>query len=150
MKEYFTIDDLSVMTMLSTRTLRNYIIQGFLSGEKVDGVWRFTANDIEKFLKVDFVNQSVQSKKNGIVFYYLSNEVKNENSVCSIYDYSDVENEEAENICNRMIELVNSNQYGKVTFSYSYNGKKKMVRIILIGTIIKIHTLMNDFINLSQ
>ncbi|WMJ87195.1 helix-turn-helix domain-containing protein [Anaerocolumna sp. MB42-C2] len=150
MKEFFTIDDLSVMTMLSTRTIRNYITKDFLSGKKIDGVWRFTADDIDKFFKVDFVNQSVQSKKYGIVFNYLSNEVKNENSVCSIYDYSNVDNDKAENICNRMIELVNSNQYGKVTFSYSYNGKKKIVRILLTGTIMDIHTLMNDFINLSQ
>lgn len=149
MKEFFTIDDLSTMTMLSTRTLRNYITQGFLDGEKIDGVWRFTTEDIETFLKEDFVNQSIQSKKNGIVFNYMSNDVKNESSVCSIYDFANIENDEAENICKRMIELVNSNQYGKVTFSYSFNGKKKMVRIILTGTIIKIHTLMNDFNTLS-
>jgi DNA-binding transcriptional MerR regulator len=49
MKEFFTIDDLSTITMLSTRTLRNYITQGFLDGEKIDGAWRFTSEDIETF-----------------------------------------------------------------------------------------------------
>lgn len=145
MKEFFTIEDLSTMTMLSTRTLRNYITQGFLDGEKIDGAWRFTTEDIETFLNEDFVNQSIQSKKNSIIFNYMSNDVKNENSVCSIYDYTNIQNDEAENICKRMIELVNSNQYGKVTFSYSFNGKKKIVRIILTGAITKVNALINDF-----
>ena len=76
----------------------------------------------------------------------MSKEVKDEDSVCSIYDYSNIEHNKAEGICNKMMELVNSNQYGDIKFSYSYNGKKKMVRIILTGTIMKIHTFMNEFI----
>jgi hypothetical protein len=95
------------------------------------------------------VNQSIQGKKNGIIFNYMSNDVKIENSVCSIYDYINIEKDEAESICKKMIELVNSNQYGKVIFSYSFNGKKKIVRIILTGAIIKIDALMNDFNSLS-
>ena len=149
MKEFFTIEDLATMTMLSTRTLRNYITQGFLEGEKIDGAWRFTTEDIESFFNEDFVKQSIQSKKNGIIYDYISNEVKNENSVCSIYDYTNIEKDEAENICKRMIELVNSNQYGKVTFSYSFNNKKKIVRIILTGAISNMNALINDFNNLS-
>ena len=72
-------------------------------------------------------------------------DVKSENSVCSIYDYTNIENDEAESICKKMIELVNSNQYGKVMFSYSFDGKKKIARIILTGTTIKINALMSDF-----
>jgi len=75
----------------------------------------------------------------------MCNDVKIENSVCSIYDYANIRCDEAENICKRMLELVNSNQYGKVTFSYSYNKKKNMVRIILTGTVTQITNLMNDF-----
>lgn len=73
MKEYFTINDLSTMTMLSTRTIRNYITQGFLNGEKIEGVWRFTTEDIDTFLQENYVNQSIQSKRNGIVFNYMCN-----------------------------------------------------------------------------
>lgn len=149
MKELFTIEDLSIMTMLSTRTLRNYIAQGFLYGKKIEGAWRFTAEDVETFFKEVFVNQSIQSKKNGIVFNYMSNDAIEENSVCSIYDYTNIERDEAETICKRMMGLVNSNQYGKVMFSYSFNDKRKRVRIILTGAIMNICTLMNDFNALS-
>lgn len=149
MKEYFTIDDLSTMTMISTRTLRNYITQGFLDGEKVDGAWRFTAEDIETFLEEDFVKQSLQSKRNSIVFKYMS-DVKKADSVCSIYDYVNIESKEAEDISKRLIDLVNSSQYGSVTFSYHYSGKKKSARIILLGTIINMNALMKEFYALSQ
>lgn len=145
MKEIFTINDLAAMTMLSTRTLRNYIKQGFLTGEKVNGVWNFTAKDIDSFLKNRFINQNIQSKKNSIVYDYMAEDVKKENMVCSVYDYPGIEKEEAESIRNRILQLVNSDPYGSITFSYTYKGKTKMVRIILAGTTAGIHTLMNDF-----
>ena len=126
MKEFFTIDDLSTITMLSARTLRNYIAQGFLAGEKINGAWRFTSEDIEALLNEDFVRQSVQSKNNGIVYDYLLNEAKDESSICSIYDYTDMDPNEAEIICNRMLYLINTNNYGTIKFSYSYKKKKKL------------------------
>lgn len=144
MKELYTIEDLSVMTMMSTRTLRNYIAQGFLDGEKMDGAWRFTNEDIETFLNEDFVKQSIQSKKNGIVFNYMT-DTKSENSVCVIYDYVNINKEEAENNCEIMVELVNSNQYGKIMFSFSFEGKNNSARIILTGTTRNINALMTKF-----
>ena len=145
MKELFTLDDLSTMTMLSTRTLRNYISQGFLNGKKEDGMWRFTAEEVDAFLKEDFVNQSIQSKKNGIVYRYMCDQEKEDNSVCSIIDYPNINNKDAETIRERMIELVNSNQYGRIAFSYAFREKKKQVRIILVGEIRLICSLMNDY-----
>jgi hypothetical protein len=145
MKEFFTIDDLATMTMLSTRTLRNYIKQGFFDGEKIDGVWKFTTEDIDRILKNDFINQSIQSKKNGIVYEYMANDIKLVNTVCSIYDYNNIGNEEAKRMCSIIMELINTNQYDSLKFSYSYNQKTKMVRIILTGTTNGIYNLMNTF-----
>ncbi|MDF2821117.1 MAG: transcriptional regulator, MerR family [Clostridiales bacterium] len=145
MKEFFTIDDLATMTMLSTRTLRNYIKQGFFDGEKIDGVWKFTTEDIDRILKNDFINQSIQSKKNGIVYEYMANDIKLVNTVCSIYDYNNIGNEEAKRMCSIIMDLINTNQYDSLKFSYSYNQKTKMVRIILTGTTNGIYNLMNTF-----
>jgi hypothetical protein len=148
MKDYFTIDDLATMTMLSTRTLRNYIKLGFLEGEKPDGIWKFTEEEIGAFLKNDFVRQSIQSKKNGIVFDFMANDVKQDDMVCSIYDYNEVDQEEADKICTNMLGLVNSNQYGNLRFSFEYNDKKKMVRVILTGSTNGIHSLMNQYVTM--
>ncbi len=149
MKEFFSIDELATMTMLTTRTLRNYISQGLLKGEKLDGTWKFSSENIDSFFKEDLVIQSIQSKKNGMVYEYMSNDSKKENMVCSLYDYTNLRNDEAENIYEKIVTLVNSNKYGNIRFSYSYNGKKKTVRITLIGSINEIHNLMSEFILLQ-
>ena len=47
MKETYSINDVAMITGLSTRTIRNYISLGFLSGEKVNGAWSFTDKQIE-------------------------------------------------------------------------------------------------------
>lgn len=38
MSKYYSINDVAMMTGLSTRTIRNYIKMNILDGEKVDGV----------------------------------------------------------------------------------------------------------------
>lgn len=149
MKEYYTIDELATMTMLTTRTLRNYISQGLLKGNKVDGAWRFSAEDIDSFFNEESIIQSIQSKKNGMIYDYLLNDTKIDNMVCSLYDYANLKPDDAEKIYEKTVTLVNSNKYGNIRFSYSYNGKKKIARIILIGNIIEIHNLMTEFLSLQ-
>ncbi len=149
MKEYYSIDDLATMTMLTTRTLRNYISQGLLQGEKEAGAWSFSNDHIEAFFKEPSVAQSIQSKKNGMVYEFMSNDIKHENMVCSMYDYPKKSSDEAEAIYEKLVNQINSNQYGPIRFSYAYNRKKEMVRIILIGNPIEIHKLMTEYYALN-
>ncbi|MDF2905456.1 MAG: transcriptional regulator, MerR family [Herbinix sp.] len=148
MKDYYSIDDLATMTMLTTRTLRNYISQGLLKGEKVDGAWKFSNENIDSFFREESIIQSIQSKKNGMVYEFMTNEAKPTNMVCSLYDYSNVKSDEAENIYAKIVALVNSNNYGNIQFSYAYNAKKKAARIILIGDTLNIHNLMSEYFNM--
>lgn len=140
MKEFYNIEEVAVMTMLSTRTIRNYIKQGFLDGEKIEGVWQFTAEDIEAFFKNDYVRQSIQTKKNAMVYDYMIDNTKAKASVCSIYDYPVADGKEAEAIYKKLEERINSNEYGSLKFSYEYH--KKMVRIILVGDPVEMARLM--------
>ncbi|MGL5676917.1 MAG: helix-turn-helix domain-containing protein [Cellulosilyticaceae bacterium] len=141
MKAFYTIEDVAEMTMLSTRTIRNYIKQGFLDGEKIEGVWQFTSEDLYKFFDHDFVRQSVDSKKNGIVYDYMSTRKKEVPTVCAVYDYP-MNPIEAQTFCNKLLERVNSNEYGEVRFSYQH--RKDMSRIIVVGDPKQIARLMED------
>lgn len=94
--------------------------------------------------------QSLQSKRNGMVFDFMSNGTKGENMTCSLYDFTSLKNEEAENIYKNIVSLVNSNRYGNFKFSYSYNGKKKIARIILIGNTMEIHNLMTEYFSMGD
>lgn len=137
------------MTMLTTRTLRNYITQGLLQGEKEAGAWRFSSDHLDAFFKEPSVTQSIQSKKNGLIYDFISNDIKHENMVCSMYDYPKKSSADVEAIYEKLVNLINSNHYGPIRFSYAYNRKKEMVRIILIGDPIEIHKLMTEYYALN-
>lgn len=51
MEKTYTMQDVAAMTGLTTRTLRSYQQQGFLRGEKENGVWRFTDEALEGFFQ---------------------------------------------------------------------------------------------------
>ena len=131
MKTIYSIDDISKMTMLSTRTIRNYIKLGLLNGSKTNGYWQFTSDDISKFMNNDYVTQSLNTKRNSLIYDYILNDCKSINSVCSICDYPVENNVEAKSLYNKILKKINSNEYNNLKFSYNYSNN--MVRIILIG-----------------
>ena len=46
MNTYWTIEDLAKQLRVTTRTIRNYLKSGELSGSKIGGQWRFTPDDV--------------------------------------------------------------------------------------------------------
>ncbi len=88
MKESFSIQDLALMTGLSTRTLRNYLSAGFLSGDKSGGAWVFTASQVEDFLQNPAVKPAVRAKKNAIVYDFLGAKPDGEEKLCVVLNLS--------------------------------------------------------------
>lgn len=86
MKDIYTIPDIASMTGLNERTIRNYLANGQLQGEKVDGVWRFTAEQFGDFLAQDMVRGSVQAKANAIVYDFLIMDRREDAAACLILD----------------------------------------------------------------
>lgn len=46
MEKNYTLNELAMITGLTTRTLRNYLKMNILNGEKIDGIWTFTEEDL--------------------------------------------------------------------------------------------------------
>ena len=86
MDRTYNLNELAMMTGFTTRTLRNYLRQGFLKGKKVDGVWQFTAEEIDRFFAEPFVKEGVRIKRNSIVFDFLADRTKNTGRACVILD----------------------------------------------------------------
>ena len=86
MDRIYNLNEIALMTGFSTRTLRNYLNQGLLRGEKVDGAWQFTAEDIDRFFAEPFVREGLRIKRNGIVFDFLADRSKNAKRTCVILD----------------------------------------------------------------
>ena len=88
MKDTFSINDLALITGLSTRTIRTYITTGFLSGEKNNGAWVFTAEQVHAFMQNKAVQPAVKAKKNAIIFDFLGAKPYNQDKMCTILDLS--------------------------------------------------------------
>lgn len=125
MHEYYTIDDIAGMTSLSTRTIRNYLRMGLLDGEKIDGVWQFTAEDFGRFLQQDMVRQSLQAKSLGLLYDFLRQ--PKDPGVCAVIDLAAGEDEPAQR--QRLLDEVN--RCGRLRLRYSHEGR--MSRAIVSG-----------------
>lgn len=128
MKESYTLFEVAKMTGLTDRTLRSYIKQGFLNGEKEDGVWRFSLEELGTFFAHPNVRPSIQAKRNAIVYDFLLDQKKGENEICMILDFpaDEVQAEEiSEFFCREVNRLEN------VRFSFGYSGGN--ARVILKG-----------------
>jgi len=86
MEKNYTINQLAVMSGLTTRTLRNYMKMGILKGDMVSGVWRFTEEDIAEFFQNPYVKPSIQAKNKALVFDFLAQNEKCINEICTIID----------------------------------------------------------------
>jgi hypothetical protein len=84
--KYYTINQVAMMTGLTTRTLRNYINSSVLTGEKIDGVWQFSEEDLSAMISNPMVKPSIQAKNKGVVFDFLAEEKKQVNEICMILD----------------------------------------------------------------
>lgn len=124
----YSINELALMTGFTTRTLRNYIKQGFLVGEKVSGAWRFSEERVENFWQVPAVRAALQAKRNGIVCDFLSDRRKQTNAMCVILDLP-AGLEEARRISDFFCDTVNAAH--NVQMAFTMEGG--CVRVILSG-----------------
>lgn len=131
MNEFYTINDIATMTGLTTRTVRNYMKMGLLEGEKVEGVWQFSIEAVSAFMADKNVQPSIEAKKNGVVFDFLTDRYKKVNEICTILDLS-VSEEEAMEISNFFCQETSGDTVSNLKFSFSYNNG--IARVILKGT----------------
>lgn len=128
--ETYTINEVAMMTGLTTRTLRNYIKMNVLKGEKIDGAWRFTVEDISDFISNPCVKPSIQTKNKAVVLDFLAVDNKRENEMCTVLDLY-IEEEESQEVSAFFCDMINNCKGGKIRFNYERNGKN--ARIILSG-----------------
>lgn len=96
MEKSVTLKELSMMTGLTIRTLRSYLRTGILVGDKEDGVWQFSMEEVGAFMFQPVVKQSVQAKRNAVVNDFMLDRHKNKNEICTILDINASEVEAGE------------------------------------------------------
>lgn len=127
-KDFYSINELSTISGFTTRSLRNFIQMEFLKGEKFNGEWRFSLEQIEDFFSNPNIKEGIKSKNNSVVYNYLLNKPEND-KICSIVDLNLTPNE-TKTLSEKICQMIN-NSNANVEFKFSaHNGN---VRIIIAG-----------------
>lgn len=96
--KYYVINHLVMFTGLSDRTIRNYIASGILQGEKINGLWHFTPEQVEEFVRHPAVRPSILAKNNGLVYDFLLDTKKTGQEMCVILDTPCADKKQLQNI----------------------------------------------------
>ena len=138
MDKLYTVDDIAQMTMMTSRTIRNYIKDGILKGRKIGGQWRFTEEDIKNLMnngtyKVDY---SSTLKQDILDFIDGTNDfVKGDLQACTIVDLyqdTDIVDEKQK----KLLEFINSHSdmpNNWMSFSSEYIESESKTRIVIFG-----------------
>lgn len=145
MEKYYTLNEVAMMTGLTTRTLRNYLKMNVLKGEKVDGIWKFTEEEFTEFLQNPYVKPSLQAKNKAIVFDFLVQNEKRINEVCIIIDACIASYDEAEEISSFFCDEINKRNEEHINFSFEKNDS--CVRVILRGYEDTVMEILNTYYN---
>ena len=139
---YYNIRSLVLFTGLTDRTIRNYISLGLLEGEKINGLWHFTPEQVERFIRHPAVRPSIQAKNNGIVYDFLIENKRKQPECCIILDLPGEDKKEtAEFFCYR----INQGDYKNIRFSF--DAVEGTPRVIIRGGTEDVLGLVNEWRN---
>lgn len=139
MMEKYNLNQIAMMTGLTTRTLRTYLNMGLLSGNKEINTWTFTEDNIENFFNDPIVKQALKEKRNAVVYDFLADTNKKEYRVCIIMDFKE---SLVKKIMMKFIDIIN--RIGK-NLEFKANNEKKMLRIILSGDEENIRNIIDEY-----
>lgn len=124
----YLISHLVLITGLTDRTIRSYISSGILKGEKINGIWHFTPEEVEDFIKNPAVRPSIVAKNNAIIYDFLLDDRKKTDEACIILD---IPSGKRENVAEFFCYRISNGNYENIRFSF--DGVAKTPRVIIKG-----------------
>lgn len=137
----YNLNQVAMFTGLTTRTLRNHLKQGLLKGEKIDGNWRFTEEELDEYIAEKSVKQAILAKQHAVVYDFLTEQFKKENRICIIMDFP-VSGDEALSIAQFFGNEIND--HGS-DIEFRYINERNFARFILSGSEEQVHDLMQAY-----
>jgi hypothetical protein len=138
---FYTLGHLIMFTGLTDRTLRNYIKLGLLEGEKINGLWHFTPEQVERFITNEAVRPSILAKNNALIYDFILDRKKNVPECVIVLDITDRDRKAvSEFFCYN----ITNNGYHHIKFSMDApNGEYP--RVILKGHTDQVMKLVNAY-----
>lgn len=118
MKEFYTISDVVAITGLTDRTIRHYISQSVLQGDKADSAWRFSAEQLSHFMNDPNVLPSIRAKKNAIVYDFMVSK----HAVPRMCMMLDLPGADSQAVSAFFCDAINSGGYESIRFAFDSLG----------------------------
>lgn len=137
-EKLYTVEDIAQMTLLTSRTIRNYLKDGTLTGRKVGGQWRFTAKDIEGLFLDTRVDEEIQKNRRQDIMDFLdgtNTDMDGEIQLCTIADYYCPDKSITKELSLQFSNIISSQPMSaKLKFHYEYINKEEKARYTFFGT----------------
>ena len=140
--EYYVINHIVMFTGLSERTIRSHIASGFLKGEKINGLWHFTPEEVENFINHPSVKPGILAKSNSLVYDFLSDTEKKADEMVVVLDMPGKSISEISKLFSREIC---DGDYKNIKFSFS--DLSGINRIIISGGVSGVLKLLEFYKN---
>ncbi|MBQ9162413.1 MAG: helix-turn-helix domain-containing protein [Clostridia bacterium] len=134
----YTLKQLALITGLTERTLRNYLKSGLLTGEKKDGKWYFSDNDVIDFFNHRIVKTAVAARKNSHVHDFMGATHKSRDTACIILDLPTKKSAE---ISRFFCSAVNK----RTEISMTFEAHKGQNRVIIIASPETVADVLNEY-----
>ena len=128
-KDFYTIAEVAMFTGLSDRCIRMHIAKGYLQGEKVDGAWRFSGEQVGEYFLRPEIKAGMAARKNGVVYDFMQDTFKKTAQACFILDIPDLA--QADPAAEFFLKEMNSDAYKGIR--YAFDNLNGIPRVILTG-----------------
>lgn len=83
-EKLYSIAEVAKITRLTDRTIRNYLANGTLKGQKIGGQWRFTQENIYALFNNNVFEDDMKNKTQKKIVEYYDEDYKDDNNSCTI------------------------------------------------------------------
>lgn len=138
-KNFYTIDEVAKILGMHHKTIRKFITEGKLKGNKIGKQWRISGHDLSVFTEdnnVDIKN-NINLESEAIEVSKRNNENLNRITVSTVIDINDISDEQQRRLYSMLIALTNSKDLKMYnsTVNTKYDKENKNLKIIVWGNI---------------
>ena len=126
-EKLYTVADVAEVTGLTSRTIRNYLKDGTLRGQKIGVQWRFTEEEIRKLFSRQTPGQDSPTQ---IVRSFLGQHEREGASFLALLDFPCVTEKDGMEMFAKLQKLRGA---GIASMSYEYHDEGQLLRIALDG-----------------
>lgn len=144
-EKFYTVAEVASITGLTQRTIRNYIKDNTLHGQKVGVQWRFTEEDIKRLFKETDKSLQLFTVENNAAAEFILDTEKIDIATCMILDIPDLDLKQIRKMNQYMKQLkADRNVSKKIKIEYAAIKEEGFYRIICSGSVEEVSKIMEQ------